>query len=96
MVGKQIFVSGIVQGVGFRYFAQARADILGLVGWARNLDDGDVEIQVFGKTEALTSYLAQLKLGPPRSKVTKIDEREVEISEDMPQNFEIRPNGSRL
>ena len=39
------YVTGRVQGVGFRYFAQRRALEIGLQGWARNLDDGRVEVR---------------------------------------------------
>src|SRR5450432_3186048 len=47
-----IFVRGRVQGVGFRWWARARALELGLVGFARNLDDGRVEICAEGSQEA--------------------------------------------
>jgi acylphosphatase len=48
-----IFVSGQVQGVGFRWWTRARARELGLVGFARNLADGRVEICAQGALEAI-------------------------------------------
>jgi acylphosphatase len=48
-----IFVRGRVQGVGFRWWARARALELGLAGFARNMDDGRVEICAQGPSEAL-------------------------------------------
>ena len=48
-----LFVSGQVQGVGFRWWARVQARELGLVGFARNLPDGRVEICVQGELEAI-------------------------------------------
>jgi acylphosphatase len=48
-----IFVRGRVQGVGFRWWTRARALELGLVGFARNMDDGRVEVCAQGAREAI-------------------------------------------
>jgi acylphosphatase len=48
-----IFVRGRVQGVGFRWWTRARALELGLVGFARNMDDGRVEICAQGPRDAI-------------------------------------------
>jgi acylphosphatase len=53
MEGAMIFVRGRVQGVGFRWWTRARALELGLVGFARNMDDGRVEICAQGSPEAI-------------------------------------------
>lgn len=96
MMGKHIFVSGRVQGVGYRYFAKAVAQALNLTGWVRNLTSGEVEIQVFGEEDHIIDYLEQLKIGPPNGRVEDLDVREVEIVDGSIQNeFEIRPNGSK-
>lgn len=58
------FVRGHVQGVGFRWWTRARALELGLVGYARNLDDGRVEVLAQGPTEAIDSLLALLQEQP--------------------------------
>lgn len=48
-----IYVRGRVQGVGFRWWTRARALELGLIGFARNMDDGRVEICAQGSLEAI-------------------------------------------
>lgn len=57
-------VRGHVQGVGFRYWAQARADELGLAGYARNLANGRVEILAEGADAALDRLAELLEPGP--------------------------------
>ena len=62
-------VSGRVQGVGYRYFAEEKAQALGLTGWVRNLPDGDVEAEAEGPREALEDWLKQLHRGPSFARV---------------------------
>ena len=57
------WVTGRVQGVGFRWWTRARALELGLSGWARNLDDGRVEVVAEGPREHAEALLAALR-GP--------------------------------
>ena len=52
--------SGRVQGVGFRFTAQAEAQHLGLCGWVRNLHTGEVEITAEGPKEDLEDFLTRL------------------------------------
>ncbi|MDU3076405.1 MAG: acylphosphatase, partial [Mixta calida] len=52
------WVYGRVQGVGFRYSTQAQAQQLGLTGYARNLDDGSVEVLACGDNAQLEQLLA--------------------------------------
>jgi acylphosphatase len=59
-----IVVKGVVQGVGFRYFVHRHATKLELTGWARNLFNGDVEIEVEGERSLLEIFLAEVKVGP--------------------------------
>ena len=54
MQSARIYVRGRVQGVGFRWWTRSRALELGLVGFARNMDDGRVEICVQGPSEAIS------------------------------------------
>jgi acylphosphatase len=61
------WVHGMVQGVGFRYTTQHEAQKLGLTGYARNLDDGSVEVVACGDGERVEQLLAWLKAGGPRS-----------------------------
>jgi acylphosphatase len=61
------WVHGRVQGVGFRYSTQAEARTLGVLGYARNLDDGSVEVLAWGGAEQVEALIAWLKAGGPRS-----------------------------
>ncbi len=66
-------VHGRVQGVGFRYFVLDHAHALGLVGYARNLSDGSVEVYAEGARSALEELRAQLERGPSAAAVTRVD-----------------------
>lgn len=66
------FISGRVQGVFFRAATQEQANALGLTGWARNLDNGDVEVFACGETKNLMKLYAWLTRGPDLAKVDKV------------------------
>jgi acylphosphatase len=66
---RKYLISGRVQGVGFRYFAQRAARELGVTGWARNLDDGSVEVHANGSRKQLDDFEARLRKGPPGADV---------------------------
>ena len=71
-VRAHIFVSGLVQGVGYRAFAARVAARHGLFGGVRNLDDGRVELDVEGARAVIEALLHELQKGPPAARVTKI------------------------
>jgi acylphosphatase len=75
------FISGRVQGVGYRYFAQRAASALGLTGYARNLDDGRVEVYAVGPEKKLSELAGTLRQGPSWSDVRGVTEQEAEIRE---------------
>jgi len=60
------YVYGRVQGVGFRFATQHQATALGLTGYARNLDDGSVEVVACGEQDKVDQLLAWLKQGGPK------------------------------
>jgi acylphosphatase len=64
-----IIVSGRVQGVFFRDFTQRQATKLGLSGWVRNTDNGEVEIIAEGDKIKLNQLIEAVKNGPDRSQV---------------------------
>jgi len=73
----RLVVSGIVQGVGFRWYTQRIAKSLDLNGWVRNLQNGDVEIVVEGKNDIIEMFISELKsgyLGKNISKMKKFEE----------------------
>ena len=78
---KRWFVSGRVQGVGYRYFAQKAATDLGLTGYARNLDDGRVEVYAVGPVEKLSQMAGSLYRGSRWSDVRGVEEQEAAIQE---------------
>ncbi|RKY83309.1 acylphosphatase [candidate division KSB1 bacterium] len=59
----KMWVHGMVQGVGFRYFVYRVAQKLGLVGYVRNLPDGRVEIEVEGKRGLIEELIKEIKVG---------------------------------
>ncbi len=68
-------VYGRVQGVGFRWFVARRAEEHGVAGEVRNLPDGAVETVAEGPRPALEAFLDDLRSGPPRARVERVDER---------------------
>jgi len=74
-------VRGRVQGVGFRYFVIQKALGLGLRGYARNADDGSVEVLAQGPRPALENLLALLRRGPSAA-----DVREIEVNWGEPSS----------
>jgi acylphosphatase len=73
----RFWVSGRVQGVGFRWAALQAAEELGLVGRARNLADGRVEIAAVGEPERLDAFRRWLRKGPPGARVAGVEEEEI-------------------
>jgi acylphosphatase len=65
----EIVASGLVQGVGFRYFIQRNAEALGLRGYTKNLVTGDVVAVVEGDKEKIERLYERVKEGPSRSSV---------------------------
>ncbi|MBC3945621.1 acylphosphatase [Erwinia persicina] len=61
------WVHGLVQGVGFRFNTQREARELGIKGYAKNLEDGSVEVLACGEARQVEALLAWLKAGGPRS-----------------------------
>jgi acylphosphatase len=67
-----LIIRGLVQGVGFRYWAAKCAQTLGLTGWVRNAGDS-VESEVEGDRSAIEEYIAQLKIGPKSAHVSDVE-----------------------
>jgi len=70
-----VFISGFVQGVGFRFFAILSARKLGVSGIVRNLTDGRVEVVAEGKLENVKALIERLRKGPPGANVVRVDVR---------------------
>lgn len=83
MVAVRVYVSGIVQGVGYRAFTKRTADSYGLSGWVRNLPDGRVEVFVQGHENVVWEFLKDLWKGPPAGRVDRM-----EILKEVPSHEE--------
>lgn len=59
------YVYGVVQGVGFRYSTKRQAQELGVTGYAKNCDDGSVEVVAYGEQQAVEHLLEWIKQGGP-------------------------------
>lgn len=68
-----IVVSGLVQGVGFRYFTLYTARNHDIKGWVRNRSNGDVEIMAQGTEEALGHFIGKIRIGPKYSRVNHVE-----------------------
>jgi len=87
-----VVLSGRVQGVAYRYFAEKRAFSLGLGGWVRNLFDGRVEVLAEGERPALESFLAELREGPRLAVVEDVEVRWEDASGEF-AGFTVRFSG---
>ena len=72
MSAARFVVSGRVQGVAFRAHARHEAQVLGLRGHARNLDDGRVDVVVHGDAAAIDTFARWLDHGPPLARVDEV------------------------
>jgi acylphosphatase len=72
-LARRFVISGRVQGVGFRFFAQAAAIREGLHGWVRNLPDGSVEISAEGESTSLDRFEHTVRHGPPGARVEAVE-----------------------
>jgi len=70
----QVWVSGVVQGVGFRWHVLRHAQHLGIRGWVRNLADERVEMLAQGPAEQLQRLLEKVRQGPPHSRVRDLEQ----------------------
>jgi acylphosphatase len=73
---RRYVVRGRVQGVGFRFFVEREAHMLGIAGWVRNNPDGTVEVLAMGTPEQLMGLRGRLRAGPRAARVDAVDESE--------------------
>jgi acylphosphatase len=69
----RVRISGLVQGVGFRAWAERRAALLGISGWVRNTAEGEVEAVFSGSSGAIDAMLAACREGPRFARVTAVE-----------------------
>ena len=83
-VARRYTISGEVQGVGFRFFAQRAAARHQVVGYVRNLPDGTVEALVEGSPESVEGFKHELAAGPRHAHVERVEEVNVEPTGHYP------------
>jgi acylphosphatase len=81
----RITITGRVQGIGYRDWARATGQQLGLTGWVRNRTDGSVEALVVGDERAVGQMIDACRRGPALARVEEIDVEPVDL--------DILPNG---
>jgi acylphosphatase len=70
---RRFLVRGRVQGVGFRWFVEREAHILGIAGWVRNNHDGSVEVLAQGTRDQLSGLHSRLREGPRAARVDAVE-----------------------
>ena len=80
---RRYVVRGRVQGVGFRWFVEREAHILGIAGWVRNNPDGSVEILAQGTHDQIAGLRSRLREGPRAARVDAVEELEGRTSPNI-------------
>ncbi|MBE3574515.1 MAG: acylphosphatase [Firmicutes bacterium] len=83
-----LWITGRVQGIGFRWRARMQAQALGLAGWVRNLPDGRVEAAVEGPAAAVQEFVLWCQEGPAGGWVERVDMRSEPLAGET--GFQIR------
>jgi acylphosphatase len=82
-----LIIEGKVQGVFFRATAKDVADEIGITGWVKNTEEGNVEIKASGSDDQLQKFITWCKTGPRRAIVTNV--RVTNIEQEDFKNFEV-------
>ncbi len=77
-----VLVTGKVQGVGYRDWAQTEASARGLRGWVRNESDGTVRAVLSGPEEAVADMLRAMEQGPAAADVTRVEPEPAEAPDN--------------
>ena len=88
IIGRHVRLTGLVQGVFFRAWAQGHARELGISGWIRNCPDGSVEAHLTGEEDAVARMIERLRRGPSNARV-----EDLVVEDSQPESvgrFEVR------
>ncbi len=77
MINYKIEVKGNVQGVGYRYAAYQKANILGVKGTVQNLEDGSVVINASAQREKMETFVNWCQVGPDAARVSGVNTEEI-------------------
>lgn len=81
----KIIISGVVQGVGFRYFCYKKAAEYNITGYAKNLLNGDVEVVAQGEEGLVSDFIKELKTGPRYSNVKSVNMEKIDVEKEYSQ-----------
>ncbi len=90
---RRYYVSGVVQGVGYRFFAHRTALRLDLTGYVKNLLDGRVEVYAIGPPGVLQMLRGELERGPRGASVSDVSEMDAPIDTQFAEGFSIEHDG---
>jgi acylphosphatase len=88
-IGQYIYITGRVQGVGYRVSLCQQAMIEGIVGGCRNGDTGEVEAWLYGSADAVKRLALWCYTGPPFAQVKAVHLSEIPLPATWPDTFEI-------
>jgi acylphosphatase len=80
VTSKRVIVSGLVQGVGFRYSLAGRAEARAVAGWVRNRPDGAVEALLEGADAEVEALVDWCRVGPRGARVDRVEVYEEQLS----------------
>lgn len=80
MVARRFVITGMVQGVGYRYFALRAAARHQVLGTVRNLPDGRVEVVAEGDRDAMDQFKNDLATGPMMAEITDLEETDLTVT----------------
>ncbi|CAB1213658.1 acylphosphatase [Acinetobacter bouvetii] len=83
----KLIIQGKVQAVGYRRWFEQQAIALGLKGYVKNLQTGDVEAVIIGPAEAVQNMIQRSHIGPARAAVKQIIQ--MELDQDLTRDFKI-------
>ncbi len=83
ILARRFIVRGRVQGVGFRWFVEREAHVLGVAGWVRNNADSSVEVLAQGSQEQLAGLRSRLREGPRAARVDEVEEFEAKLISEL-------------
>jgi acylphosphatase len=86
---RRFYVSGGVQGIGYRFFVRSVAQRLEVAGYVRNLLDGRVEVYAVGTAEQLRRLADELRRGPRHAVVENVEMEEAEPLPEFSSGFTI-------
>ncbi len=86
---RRYYVSGMVQGVGYRYFVERAAKYLNVMGYVRNLRDGRVEVYAIASADSHVTLRRELERGPKGASVTGVTEETAATEPGFADHFSI-------